>query len=77
MDHYNKGGDLNDPFLDPDMRPLALKEADINDLVAFLVSLTSPDYRKPALKELARRKRAAARRVAAGGKLRKKSKKRA
>jgi cytochrome c peroxidase len=57
VDHYNKGGDLNDPFLDPDMRPLALKEADIDDLVAFLASLTSSEYRKPALKELARQRK--------------------
>jgi cytochrome c peroxidase len=57
VDHYNKGGDLNDPFLDPDMRPLALKEADIDDLVAFLASLTNPDYKKPALKELARQRK--------------------
>jgi cytochrome c peroxidase len=57
VDHYNKGGELNDPFLDPDMRPLALKEAEIDDLVAFLASLTSPDYRKPALKELTRQRK--------------------
>jgi cytochrome c peroxidase len=59
LDHYNKGGDLNDPFLDRDMRPLALKEAEIDDLVAFLASLTSPDYRKPALQELARQRKLA------------------
>jgi cytochrome c peroxidase len=59
MDHYNKGGDANDPYLDRDMQPLALKESEINDLVAFLASLTSPDYRKPALKELARQRRLA------------------
>jgi cytochrome c peroxidase len=57
VDHYNKGGDLNDPFLDADMRPLALKEADIDDLVAFLASLTSSDYRKPALEELTRQRK--------------------
>lgn len=54
IDHYNKGGDVNDPFLDPDMQPLALKESEIDDLVAFLASLTSSEYRKPALQELAR-----------------------
>ena len=59
LDHYNKGGDLNDPLLDTDMRPLALKEADIDDLAAFLASLTSPDYRQPALKELARQRKLA------------------
>jgi cytochrome c peroxidase len=57
VDHYNKGGDLNDPFLDRDIRPLALKEGEIDDLVALLASLTSPDYRKPALKELARQRK--------------------
>jgi cytochrome c peroxidase len=57
MDHYNKGGDLNDPFLDADIRPLALKEAEIDDLVAFLASLTSPEYSKPALKEWARQRK--------------------
>jgi cytochrome c peroxidase len=57
VDHYNKGGDLNDPFLDADMRPLALKEADLDDLVAFLASLTSSDYRKPALEELTRQRK--------------------
>ncbi|MFL6605535.1 MAG: cytochrome-c peroxidase [Steroidobacteraceae bacterium] len=57
VDHYNKGGDLNDPFLDPDIRPLALKEGDIDDLVAFLASLTSSEYRKPALKELTRQRK--------------------
>jgi cytochrome c peroxidase len=57
VDHYNKGGDLNDPFLDADIRPLALKEGEIDDLVAFLASLTSSDYRKPALQELARQRK--------------------
>jgi cytochrome c peroxidase len=56
MDHYNKGGDQNDPFLDKDMQPLALKETEIDDLVAFLASLTSPEYRKPAAEELARQR---------------------
>ena len=59
MDHYNKGGDVNDPNLDRDMQPLALKEPEITDLVAFLASLTSPNYRKPALKELARQRKLA------------------
>jgi len=57
LDHYNKGGDRNDPFLDKDMQPLALKEAELNDLVAFLASLTSAEYRTPALEELARQRR--------------------
>ena len=39
MDHYNKGGEPN-PFLDGGMEPLALSEAEINQVVAFLFSLT-------------------------------------
>ena len=57
LDHYNKGGRLGDPNLDPDMKPLALTERDIDDVVSFLASLTSPNYRKPALKELARQRK--------------------
>jgi cytochrome c peroxidase len=57
MDHYNKGGSLSDPYLDEDIQPLALTERDIDDVVAFLASLTSPDYKKPALKELARQRK--------------------
>jgi cytochrome c peroxidase len=57
MDHYNKGDGLNDPNLDKDIQPLALAERDIDDVVAFLASLTSPDYKQPALKELARQRK--------------------
>jgi cytochrome c peroxidase len=57
LDHYNKGGDTGDPFLDKDMQPLGLKEGEIGDLVAFLASLTSSDFRKPALNELARQRK--------------------
>jgi cytochrome c peroxidase len=39
MDHYNKGGEPN-PFLDGGMEPLALKEEEIDQLVAFLFTLT-------------------------------------
>src|SRR5207253_4826423 len=46
MDHYNKGDGLQNPYLDEDIQPLALKETDIDDLVAFLASLTSDDYKK-------------------------------
>jgi cytochrome c peroxidase len=55
-DHYNKGDGLQDPYLDQDIRPLALSEADIDDLVAFLASLTSADYREQGIKELARQR---------------------
>jgi cytochrome c peroxidase len=56
IDHYNKGGGLQDPYLDQDIQPLALTEADIDDLVAFLASLTSPEYREQGIKELARQR---------------------
>jgi cytochrome c peroxidase len=53
MDHYNKGDGLQNPWLDEDIQPLALHETEIDDVVAFLASLTSDDYKKPAAKELA------------------------
>jgi cytochrome c peroxidase len=56
MDHYNKGDGLQNPYLDEDIQPLALKETDIDDLVAFLASLTSDDYKKQGAKELARQR---------------------
>jgi cytochrome c peroxidase len=45
LDHYNKGDGITDPWLDQDMQPLALTEAEIDELVAFLASLTSPQYK--------------------------------
>jgi len=39
MDHYNKGGEAN-PFLDGGIEPLALTEAEIDQVVAFLFTLT-------------------------------------
>jgi cytochrome c peroxidase len=54
MDHYNKGDGIKNPYLDEDMQPLKLSEADIDDVVAFLASLTSPDYRDLGTKELER-----------------------
>jgi len=54
MDHYNKGDGLQDPYLDEDMQPLALTESDIDDLVAFLASLTSANYKEQGATELAR-----------------------
>ena len=55
-DHYNKGDGLQNPYLDEDIRPLALTEGDIDDLVAFMASLTSPDYKELGEKELARQR---------------------
>src|SRR5206468_12974140 len=56
MDHYNKGDGLQNPFLDEDIQPLALTEKEIDDVVAFLASLTSDDYKKQGVKELARQR---------------------
>jgi cytochrome c peroxidase len=54
VDHYNKGAGLNNPYLDVDIVPLALSESEIDDLVAFMASLTSPQYREASAAELAR-----------------------
>ncbi|MBN1345583.1 MAG: cytochrome-c peroxidase [Phycisphaerae bacterium] len=43
MDHYNKGGEPN-PFLDGGMEPLALTEEEINQLVAFMFTLTDDRF---------------------------------
>jgi cytochrome c peroxidase len=56
MDHYNKGAGLKNPWLDEDIQPLALTERDIDDCVAFLASLTSPEYRELGIKELERQR---------------------
>ncbi len=56
MDHYNKGDGLQNPYLDQDIQPLALTEGDIDDVVAFMASLTSPDYKEQGIKELARQR---------------------
>jgi cytochrome c peroxidase len=54
MDHYNKGDGLTNPWLDEDIQPLAMTEPEIDDLVAFLASLTSSPYKKAGDKEYAR-----------------------
>jgi cytochrome c peroxidase len=54
MDHYNKGDGITDPWLDKDMQPLALSESEIDDVVAFLASLTSPQYKEVGDQEYAR-----------------------
>jgi cytochrome c peroxidase len=56
VDHYNKGDGLKDPWLDDDLEPLALTENEIDDLVAFMASLTSPEYKEIGIKELARQR---------------------
>jgi cytochrome c peroxidase len=56
MDHYNKGDGLKNPWLDEDIQPLALTEPEIDDVVAFMVSLTSPEYRDLGTRELERQR---------------------
>jgi cytochrome c peroxidase len=55
VDHYNKGG-VQNPFLDGGIQRLGLKEAEIDDLVAFLASMTSSRYALLAKKELERQR---------------------
>jgi cytochrome c peroxidase len=43
VDHYNKGGETN-PYLDGGIEPLNLSEAEIDDLVAFLFTLTDSRF---------------------------------
>ena len=56
IDHYNKGDGLQDPYLDEDIQPLALTESGIDDLVAFMASLTSASYKEQGAAELARQR---------------------
>jgi len=56
MDHYNKGDGLQNPYLDEDIQPLAQAEGEIDDVVAFLASLTSATYAEQGRKELARQR---------------------
>jgi cytochrome c peroxidase len=56
MDHYNKGDGLKNPWLDEDIQPLALTERDIDNVVAFLASLTSLEYRDLGTRELERQR---------------------
>jgi hypothetical protein len=46
MDHYNKADRLQNPYLAKNIQLLALTEGDIDALVGFLASLTSPDYKE-------------------------------
>ena len=53
MDHYNKGGEVN-PYLDGGMESLALTETEIDQLVAFLFTLTDERFRVVNEKERGR-----------------------
>jgi cytochrome c peroxidase len=56
LDHYNKGDGVKDPWLDEDMQPIALSESEIDDVVAFLATLTSAQYQQQGAEELARQR---------------------
>ena len=56
IDHYNKGDGLQNPYLDEDIQPLALTETGIDDLVAFMASLTSATYKEQGAAELVRQR---------------------
>jgi cytochrome c peroxidase len=55
MDHYNKGGETN-PFLDGGIEPLALTEKEIDQVVAFMFSLTDVRFADENKAELQRQK---------------------
>lgn len=59
MDHYNKGGEAS-PFLDGGMEPLALSEREIDQIVAFLFSLTDVRLAAENDRQFAAQKAAAA-----------------
>jgi cytochrome c peroxidase len=56
LDHYNKGDGIRDPWLDQDIEPLALSEAEMDEVVAFLASLTSSQYKEQSVRELDRQR---------------------
>lgn len=58
IDHYNKGGEPN-PFLDGGMEPLALREKEIDQLVAFLFALTDDRFAEESRRQFERQKAAA------------------
>ncbi len=57
-DHYNKGGESN-PFLDGGMEALALSEAEIDDLVVFLFSMTDDRFAEQYQREMETQRRIA------------------
>jgi cytochrome c peroxidase len=59
VDHYNRGGEAN-PFLDGGIEPLALSNAEVNQLVAFMFALTDVRFaQQNKAAEAAQRARAA------------------
>ena len=61
MDHYNKGGEPN-PFLDGGIEPLALTEQEIDQVVAFLFSLSDVRFAKQNSAEFERQRQIASQR---------------
>jgi cytochrome c peroxidase len=55
MDHYNKGGEAN-PFLDGGIEPLALSEKEIDQVVAFMFSMTDRRFADANTAEEARQR---------------------
>jgi cytochrome c peroxidase len=55
MDHYNKGGEPN-LFLDGGIEPLALTEAEIDQLVEFLFTLTDERFARQNKRQFERQK---------------------
>jgi len=55
MDHYNKGGEPN-PYLDGGIEPLALTEPEIDQVVAFLFTLTDDRFSEQNASEVARQR---------------------
>jgi cytochrome c peroxidase len=55
MDHYNKGGEAN-PYLDGGMEPLNLSEREIDQVVAFMFSLTDVRFKADNDAEFARQR---------------------
>ena len=58
MDHYNKGGEPN-LFLDGGMEPLALTEAEIDQLVEFLFTLTDDRFARQNKRQFEQQKQQA------------------
>jgi len=55
MDHYNKGGEPN-LFLDGGMEPLALSEKEIDQLVAFMFTLTDDRFAEENRRQMDRQR---------------------
>lgn len=59
IDHYNRGGEAN-PYLDGGIEPLALSSTEIDELVAFLFTLTDRRFADPNAAALAEQRAKAA-----------------